>query len=57
MTSKVEIIGQPLALTKDIQETGPRLVTTTALFDSGSDMGCHTAQLAYSVKMKDLPAE
>ena len=57
MTSKIDIIGQPIAPTKDIRVKGPRLITTTALFDSGSDMGCHTKQLAESVKMKDLPPE
>ena len=57
MTSKIDIIGQPLVPTDDIRVKGPRLVTTTALFDSGSDMGCHTTQLAHSVRMKDLPAE
>ena len=33
------------------------MASTTALFDSGSDMGCHTAQLAQVIKMKDLPSE
>ena len=57
MTSKVTVLGEPTGLTKDMKLEGENMVSTTALFDSGSDMGCHTVQLAQSIQMKDLPSE
>ena len=54
MTSKVNIRGKPKILKEDMELVGEDLIRTTAIFDGGSDIACHTSDLSESVEMKDL---
>ena len=53
MTSKVIIRGKPKNLKGDMELVGNDLIRTSAIFDGGSDIACHTSDLAESIEFKD----
>ena len=54
MTSKVTIKGKPISLEGDMEQVGEDLIKTTAIFDGGSDVACHSAELSRSIELPDL---